>query len=723
MAQAGRHPSTQAASPGVPGRSGKGLQKRGCLPSPQDLEKAPPMGTPDKGTATKFGGLTSNTTGRVDHAGEARHQNLCEVPTVEPHSFFAARHDRCVTWQAHRQHPPAQGSTHWICPSGGLEAVCFHSRSQPGCASEFTATEALEAPLKDADMCFIPKPSKPATTPGNLRPLGIIRPDGKGLAGACRDLLKPITEARLRDIPQFAYQPHRGLSDALGRAIQHVTDVRAACKRHRRTRRELKLGIGKTQLEGGICFALDLSQAFDMVDRADLIATLEQAHADTAVVDLVASLLAGSRYGIRAQGEETHVTSITGIKQGCKLSPTLFSMLTGTMFRELAQLAGTDAVLQFLTGYADDLTVHRDIHSWQDLLKAHQLITDLLEVVRQHGFQVNANKCSVMLKLVGRRAATAYKQFTYWRTAPDGTTHRMWRLGSTKAQEGFPFVPKIKYLGVKLSYGNFEQATLQYRLQEGNVKLQKVRKYVHNRRTAGPKARLHIWNATVWATVASGLADVGLTADTTKLRAWHAAKIRAVLNKPAHLTHISTADLYKQYGIKDPVQKLADRQSNRVKRLEHRSRTAHPDDVSTSPAALERASQKLAQYRDLLARQRHSAETPGCPCPRCDQTFETPSGLRTHMGKVHPGTVDRFVPTTFRQEHAVAGLPHNARLACGISRSGRVSRTIFFQAPVRSRINYANWNFHRKIRRALRGAPPCTPANRCSETQLPRIRP
>ena len=30
---------------------------------------------------------------------------------------------------------------------------------------------------------------------------------------------------------------------------------------------------------------------------------------------------------------------------------------------------------------------------------------------------------------------------------------------------------------------------------------------------------------------------------------------------------------------------------------------------------------------------------------------------------------------------------------------GPVSRTIFFQAPVRSRINYANWNFHhRKIR-------------------------
>ena len=32
-------------------------------------------------------------------------QDLCEVPTVEPHSLFAARHARRATWQAHRQHP------------------------------------------------------------------------------------------------------------------------------------------------------------------------------------------------------------------------------------------------------------------------------------------------------------------------------------------------------------------------------------------------------------------------------------------------------------------------------------------------------------------------------------------------------------------------------------------------------------------------------------------
>ena len=101
------------------------------------------------------------------------------------------------------------------------------------------AAEMLRSSLK-ADLCFIPKPNKPATKPSNLRPLGIIRPDGKGLAGACRDLLAPITETYLRDLPQFAYQPKRGLSDVLGRVVRHVRLVRQSCQDARRTRHQIR---------------------------------------------------------------------------------------------------------------------------------------------------------------------------------------------------------------------------------------------------------------------------------------------------------------------------------------------------------------------------------------------------------------------------------------------------------------------------------------------------
>ena len=96
-----------------------------------------------------------------------------------------------------------------LCASTAGASLAAHLNSQAG-HRPCPATAALEAPLKDADMCFIPKPSKPATTPGNLRPLGIIRPDRKGLAGAWRDLLKPVTEAHLRTSPSLRISPIAG---------------------------------------------------------------------------------------------------------------------------------------------------------------------------------------------------------------------------------------------------------------------------------------------------------------------------------------------------------------------------------------------------------------------------------------------------------------------------------------------------------------------------------
>ena len=284
----------------------------------------------------------------------------------------------------------------------------------------------------------------------------------------------------------------------------------------------------------------------------------------------MASLHSDSRYTVRSQQASCYVESTTGIKQGCKLAPTLFSLLTGKLFRELAEVVGWDRVMHCLTGYADDLTVHCNITSWKDLMQAHThtMIADLLRIVRKYGFKVNSDKCHLMVKLMGTASARAQKLFSKISIDAQGVKHRTWRIGSTNAQETFPQSSSFKYLGVYVSYGNQEKATLDYRLQEGNAKLQQVRRYVYNRRFSGPKRRLKIWQTTVWATVAAGLVDIGLTAETAQqLRSWYARIIRAVLNKPVHLTGISTKQLYADFGIKDPVQLLLERQSNRVRSL------------------------------------------------------------------------------------------------------------------------------------------------------------
>ena len=60
------------------------------------------------------------------------------------------------------------------------------------------------------------------------------------------------------------------------------------------------------------------------------------------------------------------------IKQGCKLSPTLFSFLRGRLFAALETTFGADQVVKFLTGYANDLTLHRTIRSVKDLQENSQ---------------------------------------------------------------------------------------------------------------------------------------------------------------------------------------------------------------------------------------------------------------------------------------------------------------------------------------------------------------
>ena len=526
----------------------------------------------------------------------------------------------------------------------------------------------LSAQLKDTDLCFIPKPNKPPTKPSNLRPLGIIRPDGKGLAGACRDLLAPYTSSYLRSVPQFAYQPQRGLSDALSRLSKHTREVRQLCAQSRLSRHSQHAGHRKPELVGGICFALDLSQAFDMV-RQDLMDTLHEAGAPSDIQGLVASLHSNSRYTVRSQQTSCSVESTTGI-----LAPTLFSLLTGKLFRELAEVVGWDRVLHSLTGYADDLTVHHTVTSWRDLLQAHNMIADLLRIVRKYGFKVNSDKCHLMVKLTSTASARAHKLFGLTSLDAQGVRHCRWRIGSTKAQESFPQSTSLEYLGVYVSYGNQEKATLDFRLQEGNAKLQQVRRYVHNRRLSGPKSRLKIWHTTVWATVSAGLVDIGLTTETAQqLRRWHASKIRAVLNKPVHLTGISTRHLYAAYGSKDPVQLLLERQSNRVRSLrarqESQTRSAalqaamrdaqrphSHQDAALLPDSLQYAQEVLTDYEALIAVTQEEEEPRHC-CRHCSFQTTTEQGLHLHEAKMHRDKLDRYIPPDFLPEHSKYGLP------------------------------------------------------------------
>ena len=199
-----------------------------------------------------------------------------------------------------------------------------------------------------------------------------------------------------------------------------------------------KQGAQVPDLVGGITFVLDLSQTFDTVSGQEIISLLHSEGADGDTVRLVQALHDKSRYVLKAQGATTSVETTAGIKQGCKLSPTLFSFLTGQLFRSLVRQFGADQVLHFLTGYADDLTLHRTIRSVPDLRAIHRLITSLLEEVKAHKLVVNQSKCVIIAKLAGREAQNIINKHSCWVISAKGReSQRM----VTRSQQDLSCVP------------------------------------------------------------------------------------------------------------------------------------------------------------------------------------------------------------------------------------------------------------------------------------------
>ena len=418
------------------------------------------------------------------------------------------------------------------------------------------------------------------------------------------------------------YLSGRGLADAHARLVRRLREVRQLYGTASPGRQELREGALRPDLVGGLTFALDLSQAFDTVSRQEIIATLPTLTEDPTLVSLVHALHHRSAYRLTAQGEVTTVETTTGIKQGCKLAPSLFSLLTGKLIKELIAVFGEDRVCAFLMGYADDLTVHRTIRSVADVEACHVLIRAVLDSLKDHKLVCNRSKCYILAKFAGRQAASVTRQYTAWTRNEAGERIKLWRIRKTKYFPAFRWVSTIKFLGIKASYGSFEMQTLSFRISEAKQKLHQVRKFVCNRRVASTMSRLRVWQSVVWPTLSFGLAEVGLTLESARaLKAWYAFKVRSVLNKPAHMTHMTTGELYDLYSIEDPVVKLERLQENRHASL-NVQQTVSPG-ITCNSAALQQAQDQLNNLRQFrhLPEPDAAGETPVVPCQHCDRTF------------------------------------------------------------------------------------------------------
>ena len=476
----------------------------------------------------------------------------------------------------------------------------------------------LHSHLTDAHVAWLPKPGKPPSHPKNLRPIGIISPEGKVLAAIARTRLLPTLLDSLHEVPQFGFVPGRGTEEAIAKALSHMSKGREI---NRSTRRQPGRGSLGIHCAGALTLSVDLSKAFDTVNRAKLFEALETAQADPDLVKVIGKLHIDAAYRMVLGEESFSVPTKRGIKQGCKLAPSLYSLLTGFIFKSMKGQHTLQQLREIVTMYADDTLAQFTFLNEAGLQTALSTCEALLDTLSQFGFAVNPDKSSILLTVHGGSASTVLQRYTV-KTANG-------RQAQLPAGARIPIHKEVGYLGVTLSYTNFEDQTLKRRLQASKAAFREVKSAVQCHRAVPLKDRIQLWKATAWASATYGLHVTGLTAaGAEKLHSAYLYQLRRVARSYSHDTHETNTALLGRLGLPPPLHEI-------IRRTEAFLCKHSGKDNALQDTYLDRVSEVSISLQAIELTE-PPEESPPISCATCGRAFKNMSALRKHVHRQHP---------------------------------------------------------------------------------------
>ena len=154
----------------------------------------------------------------------------------------------------------------------------------------------MDTHLKDPFLSWLAKARKVPSQPANLRPIGVLSVPAKVLAGLVRERVSTKIQYSAQSLPQFAYVKRRGTREAILHAVKHLEEAKSLASIGSR-RNKLQPGHQASHgLLGSVILSIDLSRAFDSVDRRRLMQALEQLGVDSHTSILVQQLHSDTTY-------------------------------------------------------------------------------------------------------------------------------------------------------------------------------------------------------------------------------------------------------------------------------------------------------------------------------------------------------------------------------------------------------------------------------------------
>ncbi|CAE7198951.1 unnamed protein product [Symbiodinium sp. CCMP2592] len=398
----------------------------------------------------------------------------------------------------------------------------------------------------DCNLALIPKPGKTIKRPDSLRPLGIQDAAGKAIARVLKERLFVQIRETLEQYPQFAYLCNRSAQDAIQRVTEHCSKVRGKVEQDRHNIYHKKSGKVRSKYVGGAQMALDMTTAFDRLPRTALQAAMEWAKVDPNLASMILEVHGACRYRIEHEGFVSYVDMSNGVRQGCTLAPLLWALFSVYLLHRIELRLSSQWPRDSMTLYADDTHCAWKLENAQDLAFFIQSAVVVLEVYQEFGMQVNTEKSALIIRLAGTHGARWLKKHT---EMINGRPHFLLAHGLQSFR--VPLVQKVKYLGVIISYTNFETASVKHRLQAGGLTRQRMAKVLHSSRYLSIGQRLEIYRACVRTTILYGIQHMALSEkDRLLVHRRDVRYVRAIAKSPVHITKETTEALFSRLGLK-----------------------------------------------------------------------------------------------------------------------------------------------------------------------------
>jgi hypothetical protein len=173
---------------------------------------------------------------------------------------------------------------------------------------------------------------------------------------------------------------------------------------------------------------------------------------------------------------------------------------------EFANQTSMSFLLLCITIFADDICSHQMFHSEESFINLLNAFGTLLDLIETAKLELNLAKTTVTLRMKGRLAEKLQRRFVL--RTNKGAFLKVPRSNGTYTK--IKLVKSFKYLGVQLSYYNFERETMALRLRHSEQTSHQLHRWLYTQRM-NVQHRTHLWFQCTFTCLRYGIIATGFT--------------------------------------------------------------------------------------------------------------------------------------------------------------------------------------------------------------------